>query len=169
MELFQYNLQISRRRKLGKETLKTLLLKGIQDKYLEILNLMGAGDVFQLLYDDVCELCIRYSRGNFKNGKNSKEPSSRFLKFAAKLGALGAEIGNLFENFNANINGSLNSQLGVLQVKERNEEFEEIVFPRFQKKHIAMDCPLDSLTICGICDLNHSTYFFPSLPSVGST
>ena len=37
---FQYNLQISKQRKLGKETLKLLLLKGIQDEYLEVLNLM---------------------------------------------------------------------------------------------------------------------------------
>ena len=45
MELFQYNLQISKQRQLGKETLKTLLLKGIQAKYLEILNLMGTSNV----------------------------------------------------------------------------------------------------------------------------
>ena len=56
-ELFQYNLQISKQRKPGKETLKTLLLKGIQDEYLEILNLMGTCDVFQLPYDDIYELC----------------------------------------------------------------------------------------------------------------
>ena len=81
---FQYNLQRSKQRQLGKETLKTLLLKGIQDEYLETLNLTGIGDVFQLSYDDVCELCIRYSRGNFNTDKNFEEPSSRFLKFAAK-------------------------------------------------------------------------------------
>ena len=46
IECFQYNLQRSKQRKLGKETLKTLLLKGIQTKYLEILNLMGIGNVF---------------------------------------------------------------------------------------------------------------------------
>ena len=75
---------------------------------------MGIGYVFQISYDDVGELCIRYSRGNFNIGKNFKDPSSRFLKFATKIGALRAEIGNLFENFNTDINGSLNSQLGVL-------------------------------------------------------
>ena len=44
----------------------------------------------------------------FKIDNNSKELSSRFLKSAAKTGALGAEIDNLFENFNVDINGSLN-------------------------------------------------------------
>ena len=46
-----------------KEILKTLLLKGIKDEFLELLNLIGKGDVFQLSYDDIFELCIRYSRG----------------------------------------------------------------------------------------------------------
>ena len=70
IEHFQYNLQRSKQRKLGKETLKALLLKGIQVEYLEVLNLMGTGNVFQLAYDDICELCRRYSRGNFKTSKN---------------------------------------------------------------------------------------------------
>jgi hypothetical protein len=46
MEHFQCNLQRSKQRHLGKDTLKTLLLKGIQDKFLEILNMMGTSDVF---------------------------------------------------------------------------------------------------------------------------
>ena len=61
------------------------------------------GEVFQLSYDDVCELCIRYSRGKYKIGKNSKELYSIFLKAAAKSEVLGVEISNLFENFNVGI------------------------------------------------------------------
>ena len=63
VDRFHYNLQKSKHKHLEKESLKTLLLKGIKDKFLELLNLIGKGDVFQLSYDDVCELCIRYSRG----------------------------------------------------------------------------------------------------------
>ena len=36
---------------------------------------MGTCDVFQLSYDNVCELCRRYSRGKFKISKNI--PSSQ--------------------------------------------------------------------------------------------
>ena len=72
---FQYNLQRSKLRQLGKDTLKKLLLKGIKNEYLEILNLMGTGDVSQLSYDNVCELCRRYSRGKFNISKNI--PSSQ--------------------------------------------------------------------------------------------
>ena len=57
---------------LGEETLKKLLPKGIQDEYFEILNMMGTCDVFQLPYDEVCELGRRYSRGNSKIGKNPR-------------------------------------------------------------------------------------------------
>ena len=64
-----------------KETLKTLLLKGIKDDFLESLNLIGAGDVSHLPYDDVCKLCVSYSRGISKRGKNSREPSSKCLKY----------------------------------------------------------------------------------------
>jgi len=41
---------------LEKETLKTILLKGIKDDFLEPLNLIGEGDVSHLPYDDVFEL-----------------------------------------------------------------------------------------------------------------
>ena len=114
IERFQYNLQRSKQRKLGKEILKTLLLKGIQDECLEILNLIGTGNVFQLAYDDICELCRRYSRGNFNTGKNSKKLLSLFLKSTAKTRVLRAEISNVFKNSNAGINDSLNSKLVVL-------------------------------------------------------
>ena len=57
---------------------------------------MGTCNVFQLAYDDVCELCTRYSRGNFKTGNNSKKILSLFLKSAAKTRVLRAEISNLF-------------------------------------------------------------------------
>ena len=109
------------------ETLKTLLLKEIQAEYLEILNLMGIDNVFQLAYDDICELCRRYSRGNFKTDKNSKELLSLFLKSVVKTRVLRSEINNLLENSNGDINDSLNSELVVLQVKKKHEGFVKIV------------------------------------------
>ena len=91
------------------------------------------------------------------------------MKYAAKIRVLRAKISNVFKNYNADINDSLNSELVVMRVKKKHEEFEEIVCPRCQKKHLAMDCPLDSPTIFSICDLNHSTYHYPSLPRMKET
>ena len=45
VDRFQYNLQKSKYKHLEKEILKTLL-KGIKDEFLELLNLIGRGDVF---------------------------------------------------------------------------------------------------------------------------
>ena len=130
VERFQYNLQKSKHKHLEKEILKTLLLKGIKDEFLELLNLIGKGDAFQLSYEDVCELCIRYSRGISKAGKNSKEASYFFSKFATRTKDIKAEIKVLFENFKYDFISSLNSQLNVLQV-QKNQEFDKVFFPHY--------------------------------------
>jgi len=46
VERFHYNLQKSKHKHLKKEILKTLIFKGIKNDFLELLNLMGKGDVF---------------------------------------------------------------------------------------------------------------------------
>ena len=46
VDRFHYNLQKSKHKHLEKEILKTLLLKGIKDEFLELLNLIGKGDFF---------------------------------------------------------------------------------------------------------------------------
>lgn len=97
VDRFQYNLQKSKHKHLEKEILKTLLLKGIKNEFLELLNLIGKGDVFQLSYEsDVCELCISYLRGISKAGKNSRNVCSSFSKFATRIGDISAEINALF-------------------------------------------------------------------------
>ena len=138
VERFRYNLQKSKHKHLEKEILKTLLLRGINDDFLELLNLIGKGDVFQLSYDDVFELWINYSRGISKVGKNSREVSSFFSKFATRTRDIRAEINVLFEKFKVDFIISLNSQLNVFQV-QRNQEFDEVFFPHYQKEH-----PIDS-------------------------
>ena len=53
--------------------------------------------VFQLAYDHICELCRRYSRGNFNTSKNYSSPSFQSLKSVVRIRVIGAEINNLFE------------------------------------------------------------------------
>ena len=166
LKRFQYNLQRSKLRQSGKDTLKKLLLKGIKNEYLEILNMMGTCDVFQLPYDVVCELRRRISRGKFKTGKSI--PSSQFLKSTTGIGVTRAEIGDLFKILESDIISSLNSQINILHVGE-NEEFEGEFFHQWKKKHITKDFPLDSLRICSICSLNHSMGSLSSLPRMETT
>jgi len=129
VERFHYNLQKSKHKHLKKEILKTLLLKGIKDEFLKLLNLIGS-DLFQLSYDDVCELCIKYSRGISKASKNSRDVCSFFSKSATKTGDIRAEINVLFENFKVDFISSLSSKLDALQV-QKNQQFEEVFFPYY--------------------------------------
>ena len=64
VERFQYNLQRSPYGTLPGEVLKATLIKGMKDEWVETLNLMGKGDIYQETYDDIVLLCIRCSRGS---------------------------------------------------------------------------------------------------------
>ena len=59
VERFQYNLQRSPYGTLPSEVLKATLIKGMKDEWVETLNLMGKGDIYQETYDEIIQLCIR--------------------------------------------------------------------------------------------------------------
>jgi hypothetical protein len=61
VERFQYNLQRTKQNTLDPETLRIIFLRGIKDDCMHALNLMGAEDISQMTYNDICELCRRYS------------------------------------------------------------------------------------------------------------
>lgn len=60
LERFLYNYQKSKQR-LNDNTVRTTFLQGIQDEYIDVLNLMGTGDVSQLTFEDISNLCKKYS------------------------------------------------------------------------------------------------------------
>lgn len=66
VERFQYNLQRSPYVKLPlpDNVLKTTLITWMKDQWIETLNTMGKGDIYQEDYADIIKLCIRCSRGN---------------------------------------------------------------------------------------------------------
>jgi hypothetical protein len=64
VERFQYNLQRSPYGTLPGEVLKATLIKGMKDEWVETLNLMGKGDIYQETYDEIVQLCIRCSRSS---------------------------------------------------------------------------------------------------------
>jgi hypothetical protein len=61
VERFLYNLQKTKHSTLNDDTIRTIFLKGIQEEYIEVLNLMGSGDVSHLPFAEICDLCRRYS------------------------------------------------------------------------------------------------------------
>ena len=57
MERLEYNVQRSGNLDLDPNILKTILLRGIRDEHLDILNLLGKGDSSKESYQDILTLC----------------------------------------------------------------------------------------------------------------
>ena len=57
---------------MGLDVLKIILLCGIRDYFLDMLNLLGKGDISKESFENIVELCKRYSRGYSKNNKRDK-------------------------------------------------------------------------------------------------
>lgn len=115
LERFLYNYQKSKQR-LNDNTMKTIFLKGIQDEYIDILNLMGSGNISFLPFDDIGILCRKYSRSKAKHGKSIR--GTRVNKSASGR-VTRVKLGNLLENFKIDILGTLSSQLDTIKVKKR--------------------------------------------------
>ena len=52
---------------MGLDVLKIILLSGIRDDFLDMLNLLGKGDISKESFKKIVELCKRYSKGSSKN------------------------------------------------------------------------------------------------------
>ena len=117
LQRFLYNLQKSKQSSLNSDTIRTIILKGIRDDYINVLNLMGAGDISFLPFDQMSELCRKYSRGKAKIGKDSRDSLSEVSK-STSGSVTRIELGNLLENFKTNLLSTLSSQIDTLQVKK---------------------------------------------------
>ena len=115
LERFLYNYQKSKQR-LNDNSVRTIFLKGIQDEYIDTLNLMGAGDISQLDFEEISNLCRKYSRSKAKYGRGIRD--TRVNK-SASGGVTRVELGNLLGNFKSDILGTLSSQLDTIKVKKK--------------------------------------------------
>ena len=118
---------------------------------------MGKRDISNLPFEEIVELCQKYSRGRSKTGK--REASSKAAKSAVG-GITRAEIGSLLENFKTDLLSILGTQVDVLKANKKKEEQEQalaIFCSKCRKKHPLRECPLDSIQVCGLCTENHST------------
>ena len=66
VERFQYNLQRSPYASLPlpDNVLKTTLIRGMKEQWIETLNIMGKGDIYQENFADIINLCFSSSRGS---------------------------------------------------------------------------------------------------------
>eukprot|EP00253_Pinus_taeda_P028979 PITA_28979 len=170
VERFQYNLQRSPYASLAlpDNVLKTTLIRGMKEQWIETLNIMGKGDIYQESFADIIGLCIRSLRGSTRIKPTEHDRFARENKISSEV-VTRMEIGNLFENFKTDILGTLTTQLDVLQAKQKQMEAEQNLAtfcPRCRKKHSHKECPLDTVQICAISTRDHSTESCPSLPGL---
>jgi len=103
----------------------------MKDEWVETLNLMGKGDIYQETYDNIVQLCIRCSRGSTQTRSRIQAPITRSSNITSGS-VTRAKVGNILENFKTDILSTLTTQLDVLQVKQKQAEAEQslvIFFP----------------------------------------
>jgi hypothetical protein len=153
----------------SKDILKTIFLKGVRDDCLDMLNMLGKGDISKESYEDIVNLCKRCSRGSTRNKSATRDTTFSRVQKSANGGATREEIGNLLEDFKTEMINSFASQIDTLQVKQKQAESDQalsIFCLKCRKKHPLRECPLNSVQVCLICELDHATDQCPSLPGV---
>lgn len=78
---------------------------------MELLNIVGKGDISKEMFKAICELCIQCLKGLVRNGLGIHS-----AKGSGK-GVTKAEIRNLLENLRTNILNTQSAQMDTLQVK----------------------------------------------------
>ena len=116
VEHFQYNLQRYPYANIPDNVLKTTMIKGMKDQWVETLNIMGKGDIYQEDYDNIIDLCIKCSKGNTRLKPARCDAITRDNK-ASRGSIIRVEIDNLLENFKIGILGTLTTQLDIMQAK----------------------------------------------------
>ena len=159
---------------MGLDVLKIILLCGIREYLLDMLNLLGKGDISKESFEKIVELCKRYSRGSSRNNKQDKRDKLERDVFnrtqnSSNGGAIRAEIGNILENFKTEMMSSISSEIDVPRAKQK-QAVEDLTlgvfFPKCRKNHPLKECPLGKVEVCQLCELNHDTKEFPPLPQV---
>jgi hypothetical protein len=144
-------------------------LKGVLEEYIDTLNLMAAGDIYQKNFETICELCRTYSRSKGKAAKSLRELLNKNTKTSTSGGVTKVELGNLLENFKINLLGTIGSQLDTLNIKKKKEEENPVLSifcSKCRKRHPLRECPLDNVSVCAICMENHKIEDCPSLPGL---
>lgn len=121
IEIFAYNAKRAKMHALYEETLKALLLKSIRDEWIDLLNLMGKGDISLLSFGDICDLCIHISRGKERTRKSPRDLVISRINKSATGTTSRADIGNLLDNFKTNILGSLSEQIDIHKIQNKTK------------------------------------------------
>jgi hypothetical protein len=172
VERIWYNLQRSSHPDVSKDILKTILLKGVWDDCLDMLNMLVKGNISKESYDEIVNLYKICSRGDARNRSNSRDTTFSRVQKSVSGGATRAKIGNLLEDFKTEMLSSFASQIDTLQIKKKQAKAEvalSIFCSKCRENHPLRECPLDKMPTCTLCDKDHETQQCPSLPGIKAT
>ena len=110
LKRFMYNVKREKLHHLEFDTLKTLLLRKITDEWIDLLNLMSRGDVYQLSFEEIFETCKRISRGMERVSKSTSTLVRQ------------DELGNSLDKFKTEILSNLSEQVEMLRMKNYQKE-----------------------------------------------
>ena len=135
VERLLYNVQRAGKMNMGLDVLKIILLCGIRDDCLDMLNLLGKGDISKESFGNIVELCKRYSRGYSRNNRWDKQDKLECDVFdrtqkSSNGGATHAEIGKLLENFKIEMMSSIYSKINVPREKQK-QAVEDLTHGKF--------------------------------------
>ena len=107
--IFMYNVKREKLHHLGSDTLKTLLLRTIRDEWIDLLDLMSRGDVYQLSFEEICETCKHISRGRARVSQSTSRSVSQ------------AKLGNFLDKFKTEILSNLSEQVEMLRMQDEEK------------------------------------------------
>jgi len=110
LERFMYILQRSKL-KLDPNTIRTLFLRGLTDNARNNLNLLGQGDISQQTFEQICELCRKFSRNQYRSSKGTRNRNRKTESTDAMI--IGLE--NKMENMKIDIMNTVTKQLDSLK------------------------------------------------------
>ena len=161
VERFVYNLQKSRKNALDPNAIRTIFQKGVLEDYIYMLNLMAVGDISQKPFEQIIELCRKYSLSKSKAWKGIRESKS------AGGGVTQTKLENLIENYKTDILETLSSHVDSMNIKKKFEDEALTIFcSRCKKRHPLKNCPLNVVSLCGLCAEDYETNNCPSLPGL---
>ena len=105
IERFMYNVKREKLHHLRSDTLKTLLLRTIRDEWIDLLDFMSRGDVYQLSFEEICETCIHISKERAR------------VSQSASISVSQAKIGNLIDNLKIKIISKLSEHVEMLRIQ----------------------------------------------------
>lgn len=98
--------------------LKTTLIKGMKEQWVETLNIMGKGDIYEENFAEIIDLCIKSSRGSTRLKRAKRGVITRDSKVPGG-GITRVEISNLLEDLKTNILGTLKTKFDIMQAKKK--------------------------------------------------